>query len=84
MGQETGEKGSAAVDLLPTIPKSDRLLAFAGGFLCLAGRTAEMDFDFADREGMREQIALSDRTAAGEQGVLLFRGLDAFRDHPHP
>jgi hypothetical protein len=26
MGQEAGEKGSAAVDLQPTIPKSDRLL----------------------------------------------------------
>jgi hypothetical protein len=26
MGQETGKKGSGAVDLQPTIPKSDRLL----------------------------------------------------------
>ncbi len=26
MGQETGEKGTGAVDLQPTIPKSDRLL----------------------------------------------------------
>ena len=27
MGQETGKKGAGAVDLQPTIPKSDRLLA---------------------------------------------------------
>jgi len=26
MGQEVGKKGAAAVDLQPTIPKSDRLL----------------------------------------------------------
>ncbi len=29
MGQKDGEKWTAAVDLQPTIPKSDRLLAFA-------------------------------------------------------
>ena len=31
MGQEAGEKGSAAVDLQPTIPKPDRLLNLEAG-----------------------------------------------------
>ena len=32
MGQKDGEKWTAAVDLQPTIPKSDRLLGLFGGW----------------------------------------------------
>jgi hypothetical protein len=32
MGQKAGEKWTAAVDLQPTIPKSDRLLARRSAF----------------------------------------------------
>lgn len=35
MGQKDGEKWTAAVNLQPTIPKSDRLLSESGALLCL-------------------------------------------------
>jgi Cu+-exporting ATPase len=56
MGQEAGEKGSAAVDLQPTIPRSDRLL----------GRLA-----FADRLRPTSQSAVARLHKLGIECVML-------------
>jgi hypothetical protein len=52
MGQEAGEKGAGAVDLQPTIPKSDRL---PGGPLedAARGTLAEIEASMASNQIQR-------------------------------
>ncbi len=63
MGQEAGEKWAAAAGLQPTIPKTDRLLAYRN----IASLTAYL---LIDAEQRRVEFFQRDEAGAWRQGVL--------------